>query len=338
MPNLIKSASTISTGSVKKNNFLVATDSSFSYAPTSITDFWSGITPPLNGYTVYAQKLSQGPSIRVASTDSELITISKQYGGTNINTIYDALSYFNSQPQYMVVNIDYESIITSGLTLSLDAGYLPSYPRTGNTINDISGNVNNGTLTNGPTFSGSNNGSIVFDGVNDYLQLPNNFFSYPSLTTFSISLWFKSSQSTGGTLFGQQDSNNPSSSSGWVPVIYLQSNGLIRVEPFWTNSISNFIVSTSSLNNNVWHCVTTTYSNGTNKLYIDGIYVTERTGLSLTNYTSVYYYMVGAGFSSARGLGSNYFSGSISNFMFYNRSLASTEVLQNYNAQKERFI
>ena len=226
----------------------------------------------------------------------------------------------------MVVNIDYESIITSGLTLSLDAGYLPSYPRTGNTLNDISGNGYVGTLTN------------VFDGVNDYLQLPNNFFSYPSLTTFSISLWFKSSQSTGGTLFGQQDSNNPSSSSGWVPVIYLQSNGLIRVEPFWTNSISNFIVSTSSLNNNVWHCVTTTYSNGTNKLYIDGIYVTERTGLSLTNYTSVYYYMVGAGFSSARGLGSNYFSGNISNFMFYNRSLASTEVLQNYNAQKGRFI
>jgi len=139
------------------------------------------------------------------------------------------------------------------------------------------------------------------------------------------------------TLFGQQDTNNPSSADGWVPVIYLQSNGLIRVEPFWTMSSNNFIVTTNSLNDNIWHCVTTTYNNGTNKLYIDGTYITERTGLSLFSYTSTYYYMIGAGYSSGRPLGSNYFLGNISNFMFYNRAISTQEILQNYEGLKSRY-
>lgn len=228
-------------------------------------------------------------------------------------------------------------IITAGLVVNLDAGNPASYPGTGITWTDLSNNGNNGTLINGPTFSSANGGSIVFDGTNDNALLPINFFSYPSLTTFSISLWFKSSQSNGGTLFGQQNTNNPPSATGYVPVIYLQSNGLIRIEPFWTNSISNNIVNTNPLNNNIWHCITTTYNNGTNKLYVNGAYVTERTGLSLVNYTSTYYYMIGAGLATGRGLGSDYFSGNISNFVFYNRELSLAEVLQNYNALKSRF-
>jgi len=233
--------------------------------------------------------------------------------------------------------VDYSSIVTNGLILNLDAGNPSSYPGSGTSWTDLSGNGNNGTLTNGPTFNSDNGGSIVFDGTNDNALLPINFFSYPSLTTFSISLWFKSSQSNGGTLFGQQNTNNPSSANGYVPVIYLQSNGLIRIEPFWTNSISNNIVNTNPLNNNIWHCITTTYNNGTNKLYVNGGYVTERTGLSLVSYTSTYYYIIGAGFSGGRGLGSDYFFGNISNFVFYNRELSLAEVLQNYNAQKSRF-
>jgi hypothetical protein len=139
-------------------------------------------------------------------------------------------------------------IVTDGLVLALDAGNVKSYASGSTTWLDKSGGGNNGTLINGPTFSSANGGSVVFDGTNDNALLPINFFSYPSLTTFSISLWFKSSQSNGGTLFGQQNTNNPPSATGYVPVIYLQSNGLIRIEPFWTNSISNNIVNTNPLN------------------------------------------------------------------------------------------
>ena len=62
-------------------------------------------------------------------------------------------------------------IVTDGLVMYLDAANPKSYPGTGTTWTDISRNNNNGTLTNGPTFSSANLGSIVFDGSNDAIQL-----------------------------------------------------------------------------------------------------------------------------------------------------------------------
>jgi hypothetical protein len=228
-------------------------------------------------------------------------------------------------------------IVRNGLVLYLDAANTVSYTSGSTTWRDISGNGNNGTLTNGPTFSSANGGAIVFDGSNDFCLLPTNLIPYPSLATFTISLWFRSSQSNGGTLFGQQDTTNPSFATGWVPAIYLRSDGIVRVEPFWTGNTINSITTSTALNNNVWHNITTTYNSGTNQLYANGSYVTQQTGLSLTSYASTYYYIIGAGYSAGRSLGTDYFSGSISNFSFYNRALTATEVLQNYNALKGRY-
>ena len=64
------------------------------------------------------------------------------------------------------------SLVMNGLVLCLDAGNSKSYPGTGTTWTDLSGNGNNGTLTNGPTYSSANGGSLVFDGTNDYTQTP----------------------------------------------------------------------------------------------------------------------------------------------------------------------
>ena len=230
-----------------------------------------------------------------------------------------------------------KGIVQSGLVLNLDAGVSSSYSGSGTTWTDLSGNGNNGTLTNGPTFSSGNGGSLVFDGVNDNILLPTNFFSFPSLNTFTISLWFKSSQTSGGTLFGQQNSNNPSSAGGWVPVIYLRSDGLIRAEPFWTGSSSNFILSSSSLNNSVWHNIITTFNAGTNQLYVNGVYNSQQTGKNLTSFTRPYYYIIGAGVADSRSLGTNYFTGNISNFYFYNRALTASEIQQNYQALRSRY-
>jgi hypothetical protein len=229
-------------------------------------------------------------------------------------------------------------IVTDGLVLHLDAGNRRSYPGSGTTWTDLSGAGNNGTLTNGPTFNGDNAGSIVFDGVNDYTTLPTNFFTYPTLTTFTISLWFKSSQSNGGTLFGQQNTSAPSiNPTGWIPVIYLRSDGYIRSEPFWTGNANNFILSTSVLNNNIWYNIVITFQSGVHILYVNGISNSQRTGLTLTSYTTTYYYFIGAGVSNQRFLGSNYFSGNISNFIFYNRALSATEIQQNFNSSRARY-
>ena len=58
-------------------------------------------------------------------------------------------------------------IVTDGLVLCLDAGDRKSYSGSGTTWTDRSGEGNNGTLVNGPTFDSGNGGSIYFDGGND---------------------------------------------------------------------------------------------------------------------------------------------------------------------------
>ena len=63
------------------------------------------------------------------------------------------------------------NIITDGLVLHLDAANPKSYPGTGNIWSDLSGNGNNGILTNGPTFS---DGAIVFDGGDDLTRITHN--------------------------------------------------------------------------------------------------------------------------------------------------------------------
>ena len=64
-------------------------------------------------------------------------------------------------------------IIEDGLILCLDAGNRQSYAGSGTVWRDLVGS-NNGTLTNSPTFNSANAGSIVFDGVNDYVSITNN--------------------------------------------------------------------------------------------------------------------------------------------------------------------
>ena len=73
------------------------------------------------------------------------------------------------------------NIVTNGLVLYLDAGNTKSYSGSGTTWTDLSGNGNNGTLTNGPAYDSANLGGILFDGNNDYITVPDN----SSLTSFT---------------------------------------------------------------------------------------------------------------------------------------------------------
>jgi hypothetical protein len=329
MGNVIKSATTVSNGTIKKNNFLIGVNTSLGYGPTSSTGFWNGIVPPTSGYTVYAQKATQGPSVRVASNDSELITIAQQYGGTNINTIYDALNYFNGQSNYLVTNIDYPNIVTSGLTYLLDGGFIPSYPRTGATWNDLSGNGNSTSLVNGPTFNSSNDGSIVFDGVNEY-GLTANLLNPTTFPNESVFVWFYPtsagqivSELGQATInFGYHDSN-----------IEINSGGVISFAT-WGGNLTNKVVS-SAKSFNTWYQLGFTYSGTTLTAYINGSSIGTAT-LTRQPPTALYFGL--CAIDSVTNMGTaGYAGGRMGNFLFYNRGLSSSEVLQNYNAQKTRF-
>ena len=77
-------------------------------------------------------------------------------------------------------------IVTSGLQMYLDCGNLKSYPQSGATITDLSGNGVNGAVTNLPTFSTSNNGYLSFNGTTQALNV--SLSLTPNNSTQSI--WF----------------------------------------------------------------------------------------------------------------------------------------------------
>jgi len=225
-------------------------------------------------------------------------------------------------------------IVTSGLVLHLDAGNTKSYPGTGSTWYDRSGNlnggvVNNGTLVNGPTFSSSNSGSIVFDGTNKSVTCPlsSTIQSINTNNALTISVFIKVASTS-----EYRDFVGVSKVSGNNPFV-LRANignqyffdwevGGVRAQNTYPGTTSDIL--------NKWVQLTATIGSGSVKIYSNGLQVGSTVTVSGSIKTIDSSFQVG-------NLGYNYFNGSISNVQMYNKELSATEVLQNFNATRSRF-
>jgi hypothetical protein len=228
------------------------------------------------------------------------------------------------------------SIVRDGLILHLDAANIKSYPGTGTLWSDISGNNNNGTLTGGPTYDPSNNGSIVLDGTDDYSTLPTNLLIPDSGDPFTFSLSFKTSST--GIILGQQSSATPGTASSFVPAIYVGTDGLLYTSCFWGGSTSNRSVSSVTVNDGNWHNITVTFSSSSQISYLDGVAYTTL-AKTQASYSATYYYFLGTG----RGVNwtntsaSPYFNGNIASALCYNRALSDQEIKKNFEALRGRY-
>lgn len=329
MPNVIKSGTTVSNGTIQRNNFLIGIDTSVVYGPTSSTNFWAGITPPAGGYCVYEQKSVQGPSIRVAQNDTELITIAKQYGGTNISTIYDALNYFNGQSSYLVTNIDYPNITTNGMILNLDAGYIPSYPRTGTTWNDLGGKTNNATLTNSPTYSSTAGGCITFNGSNQSAPVTSSLLNvtYTGKTITVVARANASAWTSGvGQFRGMFGSNT--GSRNWNIYVYHDASNNYSIH-FSAGGVGTFSSTSNLLAPTNWFVATVVNdSSGNCSYYVNGTLLSVATGQTLSQYSSG---------DEAVGRTDNWWYGDIAIVQINAVALTSTQVIANQNSLKARF-
>jgi hypothetical protein len=224
--------------------------------------------------------------------------------------------------------------VTSGLVLELDAGNIKSYPATGTTWFDKSGNANNGTLTNGPTFNTGSLGSIVFDGVDDYV-LRNAFIDAGS--NFSVFAWIKPGNinirnGIVGNSYPYSERRGFFLSTG--------TNYAGTTNTFFLSIGSDVAYRTAANNSitlNTWNYVGGTVINGGEdiKLYVNGTETSYFGGVfnsgSITYDTNQFY--VGARYSNNL----EPFVGNIATSQIYNRVLNSAEILQNYNATKGRF-
>ena len=204
-------------------------------------------------------------------------------------------------------------IVSSGLVLCLDAANKVSYRGSGTTWNDLSGNGNNGTLLNGVGFNQyQNGGTLTFDGVDDYVSIPDINF-----TTATIDIWvYINAYSAGGAVFVYQSSN------GFE--IWAGTDNVIR----YNKNPSTGLTSGPGFTLNSWNNIVATSDGTANRLYLNNVNIGSTNGGIFDN-TS--------GDIRISGYGGYMVNGRCSILKMYNRALTNSEIAQNYNATKGRY-
>ena len=228
-------------------------------------------------------------------------------------------------------------IVTNGLVLALDAGNTKSYV-SGSTIwRDLTNPLVSGSLVNGPTFDINNGGSIVFDGVNDYVDnigSVSDFSFIQNTGIFTISSWVRLTDLSSARYFLGNNDGTTSSKGFWFG--YNSSNGALWFAITYGVGGQNTIsyIRNNFFTDSTWVLVTCV-GNGTTCQFYKNSQIFDSSGalgvLSTGNSTRT------LSIGRINNFNGEYWKGNISQTSIYNRALSQQEITQNYNATKTRF-
>mgnify|MGYP003659805547 CR=1 FL=1 len=212
------------------------------------------------------------------------------------------------------------SIVTSGLVLDLDAANPKSYPGSGTTWNDLSGNRNTGTL--GSQTYNSANGTLTFSGTQ----------RADTTTTFTI---------TEGTFLAWIKRNG--AQTDYTGILFSRAGAATGMDfttshnlgYHWNDTFSTYAwISGLIIPDSVWCMVAITVNSTTGTAYLcqsSGI----TTAVNTVAHSSVSVFKLTVGQDTASS--SRCFIGDIGPVMFYNRALTANEITQNFNAHRGRY-
>lgn len=232
------------------------------------------------------------------------------------------------------------NIVTNGLILCLDAANRLSYVSGSTSWFDLSGRGNTGTLINGPTFSSANGGSIVFDGVNDFVSGSDVPFRFTN--TFTLDSWvYFNGNNINGTIIGKR---NGSPYNQYATAIYSgdpYTGGAGKVATFFGKNDAGYgdITLNYTLPSAGFYNIVASINVTSQTLYVNGV---SRATTSVNSSTSTFNIpgrdlLIGATRNDAGTGILGPFPGNIYSTKIYNRTLSAAEVQQNYNATKTRF-
>jgi hypothetical protein len=212
-------------------------------------------------------------------------------------------------------------IVTNGLVLYWDIADKTSYPGTGTTVYDLSGNGNNGTITGGFTYNASTvSGVLTLNGTTGYIAS-----STPNLasTNYTVMGASRYNGATRGRMINATSNN------------WLLGHWGAGVTPGTANYFAEGWVSNSAgsgANDTLWRIYT-----GTGNIAGDSyaFYINNTLNAGPNNAGSA----GPNGITVGRYPASNteYSAGDFSFVLVYNRILSTDEFTQNYNAKKSRF-
>jgi hypothetical protein len=222
--------------------------------------------------------------------------------------------------------------IKNNLVLHLDASNPKSYPGTGTTWFDVSGNGNNGTLTNMSvpscyvrTYGGR---AIQFDGANDYITVPSSS-SLQITGAITISFW---ANITNNGVFSPLISKSSSGTNGEFEISAdLRSGGTLAAwRPGISSDLANFFSSlTGSWSYYVFTCNGSAIGSTVTCYRNSALFGTITTNSSVRT--------ASANPLTIGGRGSFYAPVFLDYIQIYNRILSLAEIRQNYNATRGRF-
>lgn len=203
---------------------------------------------------------------------------------------------------------------------------------------DTSGAHNHGIEISSPLLVGGivktsiNAGALNFNGTTHNVQTTINNGSASTLTSLTLSAWFKTSIASGKEIFGLNQNQDGSSATN-DRAIYIGSDGKIYGYVFDTGA--KYAVSTATYNDGNWHLATLSIKAGTSSsLYVDAL-LNQATTIA-TPYTgySASYWLIGKNSNGAARTNAvnGTFSGSIDDVRIYNRALTGAEINSLYNS------
>jgi hypothetical protein len=210
-------------------------------------------------------------------------------------------------------------IVTDGLVLCLDAGNIKSYPGTGTTWNDMTKSGYIGTMSGSPAYSSTNRGAIVFDGVDDYVDINSNNIITGN-NPFTFEAFYKiTNTALAAELFGNYGSGYTTN--------YLWISGRYGV---YINASTPYFQG-APLGAGTYHMAFTRTAAGACVLYKNGIQ--DGTATNTASISNNQNFRIGSdvnGFAEQLG-------GEIYSIKVYNKALSALEILQNFNALRGRF-
>lgn len=219
-------------------------------------------------------------------------------------------------------------IVTDGLVFAVDAANPNSYVNSSTTWNDQTVNQNNGTLINGATFDSSNGGSIVFDGTDDYIQFPQNTAGQFTRDVMSFEAWVLLDSFVATYPILVQDKSIWNHADG-IQIYVDKYSSKVTVRGGGGDSITS--ISTIALGQ--WHHFVFTFNSTVGQIYING-QLDQADSLGAVTGNSTYDMYLG----NYGGANVYEWDGKMSSIKIYHKVLSPSEVLQNYNALKNRFV
>jgi hypothetical protein len=200
---------------------------------------------------------------------------------------------------------------------------------------DLSKNEFSATLVNGCSFSSSNNGNLIFDGINDYVST--SYTTAFGTSNLTISIWFNFTSNQIGGVFSKRI-GAPTFEQLSI-FISANVNGSISGAKIAVNDnntgINRNYLSSRNLNDGLWHNFVIVRDTSQNRYFIDGILdsVVTSTKPNLSTSSRVFFGTTGDNLDPS----TLFFNGRMGPVYLYSRALTATEVQQNFDAIKSRY-